>query len=66
LKQIQGAKEQWALENKKKTTDPSPGMEQLLQYFKGSTLPICYAGGSYQPGKTINDAPRCNAPGHSL
>jgi hypothetical protein len=66
LKQIDGAASQWALENKKTSTDTYLLSGDVLDYLKGSVLPSCPAGGFYSPGKTISDPPRCSVPGHSL
>jgi prepilin-type N-terminal cleavage/methylation domain-containing protein len=68
LKQIDGAKNTWALENKKVSTD-TPTTTDLY----GSALyirdePLCPAGGSYTLG-TVMEKPLCSlsaASGHSL
>ena len=65
LKQIEGAKATWALENKKQNTD-SPGTGDLYgdtNYIR--TAPTCPAGGSYTLGQ-VNAKPICNISGHSL
>ena len=64
LRQIDGAKQQWALENKKADAD-APTKTDLLPYFKDNKFPACPAGGEY----TINPMsahPECSNPGHSL
>ena len=69
LKQIDGAVQQWALENKKQTTDPySFGDKSLLAYLKGSVLPDCPQGGRYTPGANVGGLPKCSlaAKGHTL
>jgi prepilin-type N-terminal cleavage/methylation domain-containing protein len=43
LRQIDGAKQQWALENKKAAGD-TPTATEVAEYLK--TLPICPAGGT--------------------
>jgi DNA repair exonuclease SbcCD ATPase subunit len=64
LRQIEGAKQQWALEKQK----PSGALltaTDLAPYLKTNVLPTCPAGGVY----TINPvgyAPLCNIPGHAL
>jgi len=64
LRQIEGAKQQWALEKQK----PSGALltaTDLAPYLKTNVLPTCPAGGLY----TINPvgyAPLCNIPGHAL
>lgn len=49
MKQIQGAKEQWALENRKDATG-LPTAENLALYLRGAQLLKCPAGGTH----TIN------------
>jgi prepilin-type N-terminal cleavage/methylation domain-containing protein len=58
LKQIDGAKETWALENKKKTGDTVTWPGDLVpQYIK--TEPTCPSGsGAYVPGN-IGTLPTC-------
>lgn len=65
LKQIDGAKNSWALENKKTTTD-TPTAAVLY----GATLyirdePSCPAAGTYTLG-TVSEKPKCNVAGHTL
>src|SRR5882724_675310 len=53
LKQIDGAVQQWALENKKTSTDTYTTTDTaVLQYLKGTNLPTCPAGGSYSAGSS--------------
>ena len=67
LMQIDGVSQAWALESKKAVTDTySLTDTTMLQYTKGSVLPICPSGGTYTPGTNLNDVPRCNVPGHQL
>src|SRR5579871_5747095 len=70
LKQIDGAVQEWALENKKVSTDSySLTDPNILRYLKGSVLPICHQGGVYSAGKTVADVPKCSMSdrlGHSL
>jgi hypothetical protein len=64
LREIDAAKQQWALEKNKKT-DAIPTPQDLLPYFKDGVLPVCPAGGTY----TINAVgylPSCSVPGHEL
>jgi hypothetical protein len=64
LRQIDAAKQQWALENNK-SDDAVPTMLELLPYFKDGTFPVCPSGGVY----TINAVsvpPTCSIPGHVL
>ena len=68
LKQIDGAKQQWAIENKKNGTD-TPGKTDLY----GTSLyikvePICPLAGTYTIG-AVNVNPSCSlsaSDGHSL
>lgn len=60
LKQIQSAKEQWAMDNRKGQTDASPTVGALsgpTEYLKDA--PNCPAGGVYASGATVNDDPTC-------
>jgi hypothetical protein len=65
LRQLDGAKEQWALENKKTSTD-TPTFADLIgtdKYIK--TMPACPANGTY----TLNDMvhkPVCSITDHTL
>lgn len=67
LKMIDGAAQQWALENKKVSTDTySLTDTDYLSYHRDSVLPVCPLGGRYSPGKDISGIPRCSVPGHTL
>lgn len=64
LRQMDGAKQQWALENKK--TDQSvPTEKEVADYLKDSLFPKCPAGGTYSI-KAVNADPTCSIPGHQL
>lgn len=68
LKQIDGAIQQWALENKKEDTDV-PDLAGAASYLKGGVLPVCPQGGSYRAGATVKDRPTCTKGielGHTL
>jgi prepilin-type N-terminal cleavage/methylation domain-containing protein len=58
LRQIDGAKQQWALENKKADTD-SPNSTEVGDYIKNG-FPTCPSGGTYTIGPVSTD-PSCNA-----
>jgi prepilin-type N-terminal cleavage/methylation domain-containing protein len=58
LRQIDGAKEQWALENRKSTGD-TIDQAQVDEYLKGQTTPICPANGTYTYG-TVGTNPICS------
>lgn len=64
LRQIDAAKEQWALEAAKKNGDEAsiPG---ISQYIKGNKLPVCPQGGTYKVN-AIGANPECSFPGHQL
>jgi len=65
LRQIDGAKEQWALEQKKNQSD-AISQTEVDGYIKGGT-PICPASGSYTYGN-VGVTPTCSksTDGHSL
>lgn len=65
LKQIDGAVQQWALENKKASTD-SAATGDYSGYLKGSQLPICPGGGSAYGAVVVSASPTCSIAGHTL
>lgn len=65
LKQIDGATQQWALENKKIAKDV-PEVAGILPFLKGRVLPECPKGGFYSLGQTVAASPTCNCSGHTL
>ena len=64
LRQIDAAKQQWALENGKNAGDV-PTAEDLKPFFKNGVFPTCPAGGTYTIG-AVSNAPTCSIPGHKL
>ena len=66
LRLIDGAKQQWALENGKKG-DAVPTFQDLKRYIgRGDgVLPNCPDGGTYTIG-AVSNAPTCSIPGHSI
>ena len=64
LRQIDHAKQQWALENNKADTDV-PTEKDLAKYFKGGHMPVCPQGGKYSTN-AVGAAPTCSKPGHAL
>ena len=66
LRQIDGGKQQWALENKKSDTD-TPGSDDVKVYIKNNQYPNCASGGSYTIA-AVNTYPTCSksADGHVL
>lgn len=63
LRQIDGAKEQWALEAKKKTGDPVDEAA-VNEYMKGGA-PECPASGTYTYA-AIGTLPTCSVTDHVL
>lgn len=64
LRQIDGAKQQWALENKQ-PADAVVAAQQIAPYLKDSAIPKCPGGGTY----TLHDisaAPTCSISSHVL
>src|SRR5689334_1995364 len=62
LRQYDGAVQQWALENKKASSD-TYAMGSIQPYIKldaTQNLPSCPAGGSYSSGGQVTNPPVCN------
>lgn len=64
LRQIDAAKQQWALE-KNKTAEAVPTAQDLAPYFKDNALPACPSGGTYSIN-AVGELPTCSVPGHAL
>src|SRR5471030_520731 len=66
LRQLDAAKNEWALEKGKKTGDV-PTEEDLKPYIRLSNgqLPKCPAGGTYTIG-ALGEPPTCSIPSHKL
>jgi hypothetical protein len=65
LRQIDGAKQQWALE-KRKTPETTPTWEEIAPYLgTGGTLPVCPAQGTYAL-HSVAERPACSVPDHTL
>jgi hypothetical protein len=64
LRQIDGAKEQWALESKRSLGERVMEKE-MVQYIKGGQMPKCSEAGRYLVGR-VGVAPRCTVNGHAL
>jgi chromosome segregation ATPase len=64
LRQIDAAKNQWALE-KNKTVDAVPTVKDLLPYLKDGVFPVCPDGGTYSIN-SVDAVPTCSVAGHSL
>jgi prepilin-type N-terminal cleavage/methylation domain-containing protein len=68
LRQIDGAAQTWALENRKAPTDPYQ-LSDIQGYVKldsTGNLPGCPAGGIYTPGATVSNSPTCSVTSHVL
>lgn len=65
LRQMDGAKEQWALENKK-NDDSAVVVDEVNKYIKGGAIPTCPGGGTLSYGATMKDAPSCTIADHKL
>jgi chromosome segregation ATPase len=64
LRQIDAAKQQWALE-KNKTPEAIPTVQDLLPYLKDGAFPVCPSGGTYTLN-AVGELPSCSIPGHAL
>jgi hypothetical protein len=63
LRQLDGAKQQWALENRK-TQNDMPTEADLIPYLR-TGIPKCPAGGVYTLN-VMEKPPVCSIPGHQL
>lgn len=61
LRQIDGAKHQWALENRQ-TDSATPSEDDLKVYIRGMKFPTCPASGTYTAGAISTD-PTCSKSG---
>jgi prepilin-type N-terminal cleavage/methylation domain-containing protein len=73
LRQIDGAIQQWALENKKASTDAVVADALAVYLGRGGTgekinegNTKCPAGGTYAPGPTVADKPTCSIGGFHI
>jgi hypothetical protein len=64
LRQLDAAKQQWALE-KNKPTEAVPTAADLLSYLPGGIFPICPDGGTYTLN-AVGELPACSINGHDL
>jgi prepilin-type N-terminal cleavage/methylation domain-containing protein len=62
LRQLTGAKDQWAMENAKGETEPVV-MNEVSLYMKGG-IPTCPSGGTYN-FTTVRMSATCTVGGHS-
>jgi len=65
LRQIEGAKEQWALANKKEPTDTPTAQELDTYLHKSFTTLKCPAAGVYTIN-AVGEKPTCSIPQHDL
>ncbi|MGA2240817.1 MAG: DUF4190 domain-containing protein [Verrucomicrobiota bacterium] len=64
LRQIDAAKQQWALE-KSKDQGAVPTVQDLTPYMRNGISPSCVAGGIYTIG-AVSNTPVCSIPKHKL
>jgi competence protein ComGC len=64
LRQIDSAKQQWAMDNKKEPTD-TPTMQDLDAYLGRGRVLKCPAGGAYTIN-AVGEKPTCSIPTHRL
>jgi hypothetical protein len=65
LRQIDGAKQMWALEHRKEQSD-TPTPQEIKQYLReGFESFHCPAGGTYSI-RPVGEPPTCSIPGHEL
>lgn len=66
LRQVDSAKHEWALENRKTDTS-TPTTDDLKVYIRKNLFPTCPANGSYEVN-AVNTDPSCSktANGHAL
>jgi chromosome segregation ATPase len=64
LRQIEAAKDHWALDKNKGAADV-PTVQDLLPYLKDNVFPVCPDGGIYSLN-AAGELPTCSVPGHVL
>ena len=64
LRQLDAAKQQWALEKNKTDTDV-PTAQDLLPYLKDGVFPTCPGGGIYSIN-AVGELPACSVAGHVI
>ena len=62
LRQLTGAKDQWAMENSKREADPVV-ISEVAMYMKGGILPRCPSSGTYM-FTTVQTGATCTIVGH--
>ena len=68
LRQIDGAVQTWALENKKAPTDTYilDTIKPYIRLDSTGNIPACPGGGTYSPGNTVSNPPLCSVTGHIM
>jgi prepilin-type N-terminal cleavage/methylation domain-containing protein len=68
LRQLDGAAEQYALENMKTSgaTYTLSVLKPYIQLTSAGNLPACPANGTYAPGTAVSNPPTCTIPGHVM
>ena len=64
LRQLDAAKQQWALELSK-PAGTIPVAQEMMQFLKDGAMPLCPAGGAYSINP-VGTVPTCSVPGHAL
>lgn len=64
LRQLDGAKQSWALENRK-TADAQPTAQEIAPYLKDQVIPLCPTAGKYT-FNALSAVPTCTIPGHAI
>jgi hypothetical protein len=64
LRQLDGAKQQWALEFKK-DNGAVPTRSDVAPYLRGGALSACPQGGTYTL-RSVGELPTCSIPGHRI
>ena len=64
LRQIDLAKQQWALENQA-PPNAVPAVQDIGLHIRDHVIPVCPAGGNYDFGP-VEGMPTCTVPGHAL
>jgi hypothetical protein len=63
LREIDGAKQSWAVDNHKTTNDTPTWIDLLGNYMR--QMPKCPQSGNYTINK-VSEAPECSIPSHKL
>ena len=68
IRQMDGALQQYALENKlaSSATYTLANLQPYIKLTSTGTLPACPAGGNYSAGACVTNPPTCSIAGHAL